>query len=239
MQLTVDRTLSKPAYAQIADGIITAIRRGALRPGTALLGTRQLSSQLQVNRNTVVRAFEILSAEGWVSSTERHVTVVAETLPSAVRQKRHRPPQAHDEETVRGGQIFIDDGIPDITRSPINELARAYRRIFRLKAGWQIMNISNKLGDLHFREALSDMLNRNRQMRTSARQLCVTRGSQMALFLTTHCMLKRDDVVLIENPGFRPAWAYSPGQSKLWLTPTLQRLSPSSAFHICSNSTSG
>ena len=55
MQLTVDRTLSKPAYAQIADGIITAIRRGALRPGTALLGTRQLSSQLQVNRNTVVR----------------------------------------------------------------------------------------------------------------------------------------------------------------------------------------
>lgn len=44
MQLTVDRTLSKPVYAQIADGIITAIRRGALRPGTALPGTRQLSS---------------------------------------------------------------------------------------------------------------------------------------------------------------------------------------------------
>lgn len=79
MQLTVDRTLSKPVYAQIADGIITAIRRGALRQGMALPGTRQLSSQLQVNRNTVVRAFEILSAEGWVSSTERHVTVVAES----------------------------------------------------------------------------------------------------------------------------------------------------------------
>lgn len=206
MQLAVDRTLSKPVYAQIADGIITAIRRGVLRPGTALPGTRQLSSLLQVNRNTVVRAFEILSSEGWVSSTERHVTVVAETLPAAVRQKRNRPQQAHDEETVRGRLIFIDDGIPDITRSPINELARAYRRIFRLKADWQIMNISNKLGDLHFREALSDMLNRNRQMRTSARQLCVTRGSQMALFLTAHSLLKRDDAVLVENPGFRPAW---------------------------------
>lgn len=206
MQLTVDRTLPKPVYAQIADGIITAIRHGALRPGTALPGTRQLSSQLQVNRNTVVHAFEILSAEGWVSSNERHVTVVAETLPAAVRQKRNRQQTADEEETVRGGQIFIDDGIPDITRSPINELARAYRRIFRLKAGWQIMNISNKLGDLHFREALSDMLNRNRQMRTSARQLCVTRGSQMALFLTAHSLLKRDDVVLVENPGFRPAW---------------------------------
>lgn len=120
--------------------------------------------------------------------------------------KRSRPLIADSEEVFRGGQIFIDDGIPDIIRSPINELARAYRRVFKQKAKWQIMNLSNKLGDLHFREALSGMLNRNRQMRTSAGQLCITRGSQMALFLTAHCLLKKDDVILVENPGFKPAW---------------------------------
>ena len=107
---------------------------------------------------------------------------------------------------MQGNQIFFDDGIPDITRSPINELARAYRRVFKQKAKWQIMNLSNKLGDLRFREALSEMLNQNRQMRTCAAQLCVTRGSQMALFLTAHCLLKKDDVILVENPGFKPAW---------------------------------
>lgn len=28
----------------------------------------------------------------------------------------------------------------------------------------------------------------------------------MALFLTAHCLLKKDDVILVENPGYRPAW---------------------------------
>ena len=123
-----------------------------------------------------------------------------------VSPKTDKPHTEHSGEVCQYGQTFLDDGIPDITHSPINELARAYRRIFRQKAGWQIMNISNKLGDLHFREAISNMLNQNRQMRTSAGELCITRGSQMALFLTAHCLLKKDDVILVENPGFKPAW---------------------------------
>lgn len=206
MELTVDRSLSKAVYIQIADGIIAAIKDGSLQPGTALPSTRQLCSELKINRNTVVRAFEILSAEGWISSAERHGTIVSKALPLTVPSKTDRPQIERDEDTFRRGQTFLDDGIPDITSSPINELARAYRRIFNQKAGWQIMNISNKLGDLHFREAISYMLNKNRQMRTCARQLCITRGSQMALFLTANCLLEKDDVILVENPGYKPAW---------------------------------
>ncbi len=206
MKLTVDKNLSKAVYVQIADGIVAAIKNGSLQPKTTLPSTRQLCSELKINRNTVVRAFEILSVEGWISSTERHGTIVSKTLPLTVSPKTDKPHTEHSGEVCQYGQTFLDDGIPDITHSPINELARAYRRIFRQKAGWQIMNISNKLGDLHFREAISNMLNQNRQMRTSAGQLCITRGSQMALFLTAHCLLKKDDVILVENPGFKPAW---------------------------------
>ncbi len=206
MKLIVDRNLHKAIYAQIVDGIIAAIQNGSLQPGTALPGTRQLCAELNVNRNTVVRAFELLSAKGWISSTERHGTIVSKTLPLAVSSEKKQAITGDNAENFRCGQIFFDDGIPDIIHSPINELARAYRRIFKQKVRWQIMNFSNKLGDMHFREALSSMLNRNRQMRTSPRQLCITRGSQMALFLTAHCLLKKDDVILVENPGFRPAW---------------------------------
>lgn len=206
MKLTVDKSLSKAVYIQIVDGIIAAIKNGSLQPGTALPSTRQLCSELKINRNTVVRAFEVLSTEGWISSTERYGTIVSKALPLAVPYKTNKQQIVHNEEIFRHGQIFLDDGIPDINNSLINELARAYRRIFKQKAGWQIMNISNKLGDLHFREALSNMLNQNRQMRTCSRQLCVTRGSQMALFMTAHCLLERNDVILVEYPGYKPAW---------------------------------
>lgn len=206
LRLSVDKDSSDAIYIQIADGIIAAIKNGSLQPGTSLLSTRHLASVLRINRNTIVRAFEILSDEGWISTSERHGTIVSERLPLTSIAKKIRPQTIDSEEVLQGNQIFFDDGIPDITRSPINELARAYRRVFKQKAKWQIMNLSNKLGDLRFREALSEMLNQNRQMRTCAAQLCVTRGSQMALFLTAHCVLKKDDVILVENPGFKPAW---------------------------------
>lgn len=206
LRLSIDKSLSDAIYIQIADGIIAAIKNGSLHPGSALPSSRHLAAELGINRNTVIRAFDILSAEGWTSSTERHGTVISTRLPLTTPAKNIRPLKIDSEEVMQGGQIFFDDGIPDITSSPINELARAYRRVFKQKAKWQIMNLSNKLGDLHFREAVSEMLNQNRQMRTCAGQLCVTRGSQMALFLTAHCLLNKNDIILVENPGFRPAW---------------------------------
>ena len=206
LQLSIDRNLHEAIYIQLADGIIAAIKNGSLQPGTVLPSTRQLAVALKINRNTVVRAFEILSSEGWISSAERHGTMVSKTLPSSMPSQKDKPLIVDHEEVFQGGQIFFDDGIPAITHSPINELARAYRRIFKQKAKWQMMNLSNRLGDLHFREALSNMLNQNRYLRTSAGQLCITRGSQMALFLTAHCLLKKDDIILVEHPGFKPAW---------------------------------
>lgn len=203
----IDRNSPQAVYVQIADSVIAAIRDGKLRPGAVLPGSRQLATGLKVNRNTVVRAFEILSAEGWIATSERCVSAVSTTLPCAASSKRVMPTAADSKETCGVGKIFFDDGIPDISASPIDELARAYRRVFKQKAKWQNMNLSNKFGDLHFREALSNMLNQNRQMYTVPRQICVTRGSQMALYLTAHCLLKAGDAIIVENPGYAPAWA--------------------------------
>lgn len=206
MNLIIDNNLSKAIYMQIVEGIISSIKSGVLRPGSTLPSTRQLACELKINRNTVVKAFDILSAEGWITSSERQGTVVPQILPITAHTPIDRPLNTDNEEIFRSELIFFDDGLPDLTCSPIKELARAYRRIFSQKAKRQIMNLSNKLGDLHFREAVSKMLNQNRQMKTSSNQICITRGSQMALFLTAHCLLKNDDVVLVENPGFKPAW---------------------------------
>lgn len=81
MNLIIDNNLSKAIYVQIVDGIISSIKSGVLRPGSPLPSSRQLASELKINRNTVVKAFEILSAEGWITSSERQRTVVSKILP--------------------------------------------------------------------------------------------------------------------------------------------------------------
>jgi GntR family transcriptional regulator/MocR family aminotransferase len=194
IQLEIDKNGAKPVYVQIADEIISYIKNGTLKRGEALPGTRQIASLLKVNRNTVIQAFDVLLSEGWLATSERKGSYVSDKLPSL-----------HTLETEKNDFIFFDDGLPDTSCAPINELARSYRRIFSRKAGW-IMNRASEFGDIRFREAVSKMLNYNRGMNTSAKQICITRGSQMAFYLTACCLLGKGDVALVENPGFKPAW---------------------------------
>ena len=45
-------------FQQIADGIVNEIKKGRLRPGSPLPGTRVLAEDLGVNRKTVLLAYE-------------------------------------------------------------------------------------------------------------------------------------------------------------------------------------
>lgn len=206
IQLKVDRNSPKAVYIQIADEIISYIKSGVLKSGETLPGTRQFAISLNVNRNTVVQAFEILLSEGWLCASERQGTSVSSKLPTSKTNKKQAESLIRKEEMYRGDLIFFDDGLPDTSCAPVNELARSHRRIFSKKAKWQIMNLSSEFGDFNFREAISRMLNYNRSMNTSPNQICITRGSQMALYLTAHCLFEKGDIVLVENPGFKPAW---------------------------------
>lgn len=205
LQTKIDKTQKKAVYIQIADSIIEFIKNGKIKTGELMPSTRQVATELGINRNTVVQAFDILSAEGWIISEERKRTYVSDRIrisPLTERSKIVKLPIDAD----RKKHIFFDDGLPDTSCAPMEELARAYRRIFNRKARWQIMNLASEFGDDRFRDMISNMLNQNRGMNTSLPEICITRGSQMALFLTAHCLLKKDDIILVENPGFKPAW---------------------------------
>lgn len=205
LKIKIDRLDKKAVYIQIADGIIQLIKEGVLKANDPLPGTRRLATKLNVNRNTLVRAFDILVSEGWLISQERKRICVSDKLliTGAAKKKEVREERP---EIISNDMIFFDDGLPDMSCTPMEQLARAYRRIFARKGRWQIMNITSELGDEKFRETISKMLNENRGMHTSLSDLCVTRGSQMAFFLTAHCLLEKGDTILVENPGFRSAW---------------------------------
>lgn len=201
----LNREGDKSIYIQIADLIIDSIKKGVLKTGETMPSTRQIATELSVNRNTVVLAFDILINEGWVIAEERKKTYVSDKI-QIVEISRAKEVQEKPQEIFRSDLIFFDDGLPDAALTPMKELARAYRRIFSRKGHWQIMNLASELGDEKFRETISSMLNQNRGMQTTIADICITRGSQMALFLTANCLLRQGDVVLVENPGYRPAW---------------------------------
>ena len=208
-ELTVqlDEQSDKAIYLQIADAIIKDIHSGRLKAGDALPGSRNLSKHLQVNRNTVVEALQVLLIEGWLISKERQGTFVSDTLPVfSERQKNSPLGNASTTDSTKQYAIEVDDGHPDSKIAPITELARAYRQIFNQKARWQLMGYGDEFGEIGFRKEIALMLNHQRGMQIHEQSLCITRGSQMAMYLTAQSLLENNDYVLVENPGYKPAW---------------------------------
>ncbi|WP_333662859.1 PLP-dependent aminotransferase family protein [Chishuiella changwenlii] len=207
-EIQLDEKSDKAIYLQIADAIIKDIHSGRLKPGDALPGSRNLAQLLKVNRNTVVEALNVLIIEGWLIPKERQGTFIADTLPDFKEVKANNPINVSKKNTInKHYHLQFDDGSPDSKIAPITELARAYRQIFNQKARWQMMGYSNELGDFEFRKSIVQMLNHQRGMQVNEQNIYITRGSQMAMYLTAQYLFTKNDYVIIENPGYKPAWS--------------------------------
>src|SRR5437867_2017812 len=76
-----------PVFLRIARAITDEVRRGRLRAGAPLPGTRLLASSLGVHRNTVLAAYRELAAEGWVTTEPARGTFVSAEIPDALPRR--------------------------------------------------------------------------------------------------------------------------------------------------------
>ena len=66
--LEVEPRSGVPIYLQLVEGVRHAIGVGALGEGDRLPTVRALAAELNVAPNTVVKAYNELQREGWISS---------------------------------------------------------------------------------------------------------------------------------------------------------------------------
>jgi GntR family transcriptional regulator len=66
--MRIDPRSHVPIYLQIADEIRAAVAAGVYRPGESIPSLRAMSVEIQVNPNTVQRAYDELEREGLVYS---------------------------------------------------------------------------------------------------------------------------------------------------------------------------
>ena len=200
-----------PVFQQIAQAIRGDIRRGRLRPGDPLPGSRSLARTLGVHRNTVLAAYRDLEAEGW-TVPERRTTRVARDLPEAPAGRARTgagPGYALEAagalpmRPVQGGLAF-DGGLPDLRLVPTELLARAYRRALGSTA---LLGYGDPRGEPRLRAALARLLSEMRGLAVSQERLVVTGGSQGALDLVARTLLRPGDRVAVEDPGYPAAWA--------------------------------
>ncbi len=221
--LALATTSEIPLFLQIARAIAAEVRRGRLRAGDVLPGSRGLARTLDVHRNTVVAAYQELASEGWVESRPRAGTVVAATMP----EKRARPsarslepraavperagfdlppqPAPTLERTWPRGTLPLFGGTPDVRLAPVGPLARAYRRALHREHGASL-GYGDPRGAERLRSALAVWLSSTRGLAVRDEALMVTRGTQMAFDLAARVLFSPGDVVAIEAFGYGAAW---------------------------------
>lgn len=216
---------STPFYMQIVHALIHEIQRGRLHPGTYLPSTRDLATTLGVNRKTIVIAYDELVAQGWLVSAGTKGTIVSRSLPendpgntghrslsleyvdAPAIGYPFRPPPERPLAIPAGEWLKLDEGAPDGRLFPTEILARAYRTAALRASREKRLLYRDPRGSTLLRESISTMLRDERGLMVTAENICITRGSQMGIYLAARILSRPGSAVLVEELTYEPAVA--------------------------------
>lgn len=211
----------QPKYEKLYQAIRKAVLNGQLPSNSRLPSTRQLAKSLELSRNTVIAAFEMLVAEGYLQAQQGAGHTVCENLPDPfflvepnadtasapmdvnLGQRGQWADQIQGKEDIGAPKAF-SPGIPDYYQIPMDLLARFVGRHWR-HAKADALGYAPPNGYAPLREAITQYLNTCRGVRCQPDQVFITSGAQQALDLIGQIFLNPGSPVWMENPGYQGA----------------------------------
>lgn len=108
MDLDIVTNSADPVYEQIVRQIEDHVRTGTMAPGTPLPSIRQLADDLELNHNTVARAYKILEMNRVILTAGRKGTFVRSEAVEQIVARQQNDLTAQMKEVVAG---FLDKGL--------------------------------------------------------------------------------------------------------------------------------
>ncbi len=90
MDLEIDVSSSEAVYEQIVRQIQQGVQQGTLLPGTPLPSIRQFADDLDLNHNTVAKAYKILENNYVISTAGRKGTFISTDAVSRIESRHHQ-----------------------------------------------------------------------------------------------------------------------------------------------------
>ena len=214
-------------YRQLADDFAASIREGTLEAGARVPSVRQLSRERGLSPATVVHAYELLEAEGFIETRPRSGFYVSAEWRSIARSTRGAGAAANRDhvttatntrvprttrvdvselvfqvlESVRNHDVVpLGSAFPSPTLFPLARLARCLSTAGRQMDPWNTVDALPP-GNPELRAQLA-----RRYLRAGARvatdEVVVTSGALEGLNLCLQILTRPGDIVAIESPAF-------------------------------------
>ena len=125
--MQIDPRNHVPIYLQIADAVRAAVAAGLFRPGESLPSLRAMAVELQVNPNTVQRAYDSLEREGLILSQRGRGLFVTERAAASAQSHAQNGVGRALDEALRAAQAagLNNQQIRDLFESALNRTSKA------------------------------------------------------------------------------------------------------------------
>ncbi len=208
-----NRSDKKPVYKQIADYIEHGISTGLFSPASMLPSERALAESLQVNRSTVVAAYEELQSLGVVERKKGSGTRISTDIWGLTHKR------------IPNWGRYLEDGsfLPNLPvvrklRMKTQEHAlinmasgelssnlfpnKQFQHLFSQHLFTGHLGYDHPLGNEELRETISSHIKQYKNIVSNPESILITSGAQQALHLIVQCLLKPGDAVAIEDPSY-------------------------------------
>jgi GntR family transcriptional regulator/MocR family aminotransferase len=200
--IAIDKGSGTSIQQQLYDRIRTAIMEGRMQSGERVPSTRSLAAQLGVARGTIDITYARLTGEGYLVARGQRGTIVSSELrQNVISAKTAAPPIAMRAPAPDGPPLPLRLGLPALDLFPRKVWVRLAAREAR-KLSAESLAHSYPTGLPVLREAIVAYLAVARGIVCRPEQVVVTSGYQGALNLVASLLLKPDDQIWLEDPGY-------------------------------------
>ncbi len=207
----------EPIYAQIKNNIEDMIKMGMLTKGSKLPSTRELSTLLSVSRNSVITAYEILSAEGVIHTIKGKGTFVSISYSSFddswnINWKNYSNEYSelcNELDIVKSEIPWKKDLISFKSISPsgelfdMDEVKKSFLNRISID-GHKLLNYGYAKGYKPLIDYLLTYI-KNKGVDTSNKDILITNGFTEGLDLLLSAYTTKGDTIICENPTHNTA----------------------------------
>lgn len=204
IHINIDYTQKRSYAKQIYKQIRKMILGSEIGADDALPSTREVSKELNISRNTVLVAYDMLVAEGLARSVPRSGVFVNDGI-----QMKKNPEQVQSnmtaslaDYTMPDSVINFDSGLAALELFPKSKWNRTVSKAF-LDAPTSALGYDDPQGRLELRHVLCSYLKKTRGIKCTPEQIMITSGTKQGLTLIAKCLLHAESKVWIENPTNR------------------------------------
>lgn len=214
LNFEISKSKRKKLYIQLYDEIKNMIFTKQILPNEKLPSVRQLVNRFSLNSSTILKAYELLEAEGHIYKISGSGTYVKDRK-NYIENQEQKPII----ESFKYGQIRINENInfasatPSVEVFPTKKFQESINKVFH-QVGGEALKYHETQGFIGLRKVIAEKLKDNFQ-EVYCSNIHITSGAQQALDLIKKSLLKPASTLILSRPTYSGAINTFKGSCKI------------------------